>query len=189
MTIRDRFNEYDAVDTGICVIAFERNSPITFCNRRFAGLLSTHPDHLEGRSIDEIIKSDRLHYDSMKPIAAKNSFAVGLLGGFCIEVFDQLPHTRLVRTLKVTRVDTHKFDGKTYFVGYVRKPTRLELLLKRVKLDASLDPYWKPVVMFLSSGKLRPWLTASSAIWLPWIINHSPEIGQMVGHFLQETYQ
>jgi hypothetical protein len=182
--IADRFAPYGAVDTGICVIAHERFSPVVYCNSAFAALLSASPDQLKGRSLDELAKAHSLIYDLARPISA-SSAKVALSGGFCFQVYDQVA-TGMVRTLRVYRVEKESLNGQIYLIGYVRKATRFEIWLSRTRLDTDLDPYWKPIASFLLSGHWRPWVTAASPLWLPYLIGVSPEWADFIDKLFNE---
>jgi hypothetical protein len=185
MAISDRFAPYDFVDYGVCVIAHERSSTIVYCNRHFASLLSTKPESLKGRSLDEITKSGKLHYDQMQPLLTKHAFAISFLGGFIAQVYDQMPNSKkIVRTLKVSRVEKDHFDGETYLIGYVRRPTRLELALNKLRLDTSLDPLWHPVANFFLAGRWRPLATLTAPLWMPALVEHSPQLVAIIEQIL-----
>lgn len=185
MTIADRFVEYDNVDASICVIKYEPQSTIVYCNRFFAGLLSTHPDKIQGRSLDELTISDRLHFDEVHPLLTKVTKAVGFLGGFCIKVHDQYPmQKKLIRVLKVYRVEPRKVGEEQYLIGFVRRPTRIELLLNRTRLDTNIDFVWKPAAGFLLAGKWRPWATVTFPVWGPVLMREVPVLFELIQQVL-----
>lgn len=175
MTIRDRFRPYERLETGVCVIRYDRESPIIFCNQHFASFLSSQPGDLEGRSLDELTASKALHYESMQPLLVKKSMLISMLGGFCIQVIDQL-QPNAARTLKVARVEKDQFDGQTYLIGYVRRATWLELRLNRLRLDTNLDPIFKPIGHFFFAGRWRPVASFTAPLWMPYVLHHWPEL-------------
>ncbi len=178
MTIRDRFKPYDRLETGVCVIKYDRESPIIFCNQHFASFLSTQPEKLEGRSLDDITNSSELHYEGMQPFLVRKTRMISMLGGFCIQVVDQA-HPTVARTLKVARVDSDRFNGETYLIGYVRKATWLELRLNRLRLDASIDPIVRPLATFFLAG-WRPVATFTSPLWMPYIVSRWPALQTLI---------
>ena len=177
---RAHFEPYEHVNRGICVLEYERRSPIIFCNRAFATLLETHPDHLEGRSLDEITRADSLHYEEMHPLLVEKNRLVSFLGGFCISCFSQNPNSKRLITLKVSRVKVEKLDGRTFLIGYVRAATWLERQINRFKLDTELDPYLKPAINFFMAGRWRPILTATSPLWLPELAHRLPALYEIL---------
>ncbi len=179
MTIRDRFLPYDRLETGICVIHYERESSIIFCNQHFASFLSTTPERLEGRSLDELTTSAQLHYEGMQRFLVKKSMLISMLGGCCIQVRDQ-SHDKAARVLKVARIDSDRFNNEIYLIGYVRRATWLELRLNKLRLDARVDPIFKPIANFFLAGRWRPIAFSTSPLWMPYLRRHWPEIHSLI---------
>ena len=165
MSFRPHFEAYQHVNVGICVLQYQRTSPIIFANPAFADLLGTHPAQLEGRSLDEITIADELHYNGMHPLLVQKNYLVRFLGGFCINCHSQAPNATEEIALKVTRIKGETVENETFLIGYVRRATALEKWLNRLKLDTDISPYCKPVLNFFIAGKWRPIATFTMPLW------------------------
>lgn len=185
MSVEDRFRRYENVNTGVCVVEYEPFSTIVYCNPIFASFLTAHPESIEGRSLDELTISDRLHYDEIKPLLMKVTKAIGFFGGFCVRVYDQAPTgEKLIKLLKIYRAEPVRYEDRQFLVGFVRKPTKFERWLNASRLDTDVDFLWKPVLNFLLSGKWRPWVTATSVVWGPILAREFPILLELLQQVL-----
>ena len=175
-----RFAPYEHVDTGVLVVAFEHKSTIFYCNRYFANLLNTHPDHLIGKSVDEIMISDRLAYERMQTLISTHA-RIALSGGYNATFLSA--HRPKVRVLRVTGVELHEGREATFLLGYLRRPTALEMFVAQTKLDRHI----KPLANFLTAGHWRPYATAAvTTIGIPYLSVRLPELANFLQHILSK---
>lgn len=182
LSAKEHFSVFDFVNRAICVIEYRRDSPIVYVNREFATLLESHPERLEGRSLDEITLADQLHFEAVHPLLVKRNFVISVLGGFVINCYLERTKERFMTTLKVTKIQVEKYEGGTYLIGYVRTATVAERWINRLRLDTQLDPYIKPILNFFVAGKWRPIATVTAPFWGPAIARHAPEIYEAVNN-------
>ena len=169
-----RFAPYEHVDTGVLVVAFEHKSTIFYCNRYFANLLNTHPDHLIGKSVDEIMVSDRLAYERMQTLISTHA-RISLSGGYNATFLSQ--YQPKVRVLRVTGVEVHEGREGTFLLGYLRRPTALEMFIAKTKIDRHI----KPMINFATAGHWRPYITAVvTTVGIPWLSVRAPEIAHLL---------
>ena len=179
---RKHFEVYDFVNSGICVIEHRRNSQIVFVNRQFATLLESHPERLEGKSLDEITLSDELHYESLHPLLLRRNKLVSILGGFVVQCYSGNTDRSFIKTLKVFRVKVVEYQSSTFLIGYAREANRFERALNRLKLDTEIDPYLQPLVnAFVFVGeRWKPIVTFTSPVWGPLLAANAPEIYEAI---------
>ncbi len=168
-----RFAPYEHLDIGILVVAYAQNSPILWCNRHFANLLSAYPGKLKTQSLDEIVKSETIAYELASQLIG-NPKNVALSGGFDVEFYSE--YRPMVRALRVKRLELGEGREGTFLIAYIRPLTSIERFLHRTRLNSRIDFIWRPIANFCLAGKWRPILTTTSPLWLHYLSTGAPHV-------------